>query len=67
MAPTAPRFSIDLDAYRKQAGISILALSDLTGIPRTSLRRKIKNPGQFTLDEFARVRAVLSIPDGTIS
>ena len=60
MAPF--RIDVDLDTYRRSAEMSTLELSDKTGIARTSLRRKMKNPGQFTIDELAAVAAVLDIP-----
>lgn len=61
MAPF--RINADLEKFRRDAKMSTLELSDKTGIARTSLRRKMKNPGQFTIDELAAVAAVLDIPE----
>lgn len=57
-----PRIKVDVEKYRILAGIAKLELSDLTGIPRTSLRRKLSNPGLFTVDELHSLATVLSMP-----
>lgn len=59
MAPT--RILRNIDEVRRSLGVSQDSLSDAAGIPRTTLRRKLKNPGTFTLDEAAGVSLALGI------
>ena len=53
---------VDPESYRKLRGISQEELADKSGIARTTLRRHLKDPGKFTLDQFAAICAVLDIP-----
>ena len=59
MAPTLIR--LDIETVRRSLGVSQDTLADAAGIPRTTLRRKLKNPGSFTLDEAARINLALGI------
>lgn len=54
----ADRF--DFEKQRREAGLSVSALSDLSGIPRTTLKRKLLNPGTLTLNEAAALHAALA-------
>ena len=58
-----PRFTLNIEDYRLKSGITTLQLSDLTGIPRTTLRRRLAAPGTFTIDELATICDALNIPD----
>lgn len=60
--PTTPRINIDVEGYRKLAGVSVYELSKQTGIARSSLRTRLVNPGQFTLDQIEACARVLNIP-----
>lgn len=63
MAPLQKsQVKVDPEYYRTLRGISQEELADKTDIPRTTLRRHLKDPGKFTLDQFAAVCAVLDIP-----
>lgn len=53
---------INVEDVRRERAVSLLALSTATGIPRSSLRRKLANPDTFTLAEFSAIAAVLDIP-----
>lgn len=63
MAPRKTVKTIDIDVMKalRTAEVSVLHLSDVTGIPRTTLRRKLLNPGTFTLNEYALVSAHLGL------
>ena len=70
------RYAVDMDnnatvanpveAARIKAGFSLLGLSDATGIPRTSLRRKIQNPKTFTLAELESFAVVVNEDAGEL-
>lgn len=49
-----------IESARKAAGQSILGLSNKTGIPRTTLTRKLEHPSTFTLAEVAALAAALN-------
>ena len=53
--------SVDIERTRQTLNVSLLALSEATGIPRSSLKRKLANPGTFTLDQYVSVCTVLNI------
>jgi cyanate lyase len=57
---------LDLDEAIKSAGISVHTLADMTGIARTTLRRKIKRPGTLTLDEYAELAAALKLSESAL-
>lgn len=45
-----------IEAARTNAGLSVLQLSEKTGIPNSTLNRKLKHsPGQFTLIELSLI------------
>ena len=44
-----------LDQARARAGITLLNLSNSTGIAYTTLRRKLEHPGDFTVVEWFKV------------
>lgn len=50
-----------VEMARVKAGVPLLRLEHMTGITRSTLRRKIANPGTFTTDELARVADALSV------
>lgn len=50
-----------LEELRRSSGVSQNDLADAAGIPRTTLRRKLKKPGTFTLDEAAGISLALGI------
>lgn len=54
---TAARVQTALDA----AGRSTLALSEQTGIPRTTLLRRLTGTSPFTVDELALIASNLDI------
>lgn len=62
MASSPKTITVDVDAAIATSGMSVHTLSEVTGIPRTTLRRKLKKPGTFTLDEYAEIAAALNIP-----
>lgn len=56
--PTSEPQSID--SRRQELGLTQVELADLSGIPRTTLMRKLRNPGTFTLDELAALSVALN-------
>ena len=44
------------DRARSRAGISLLHLSNTTGIAYTTLRRKMEHPEDLTLKEWVQIR-----------
>jgi len=44
-----------IERAREAAGLSILALSEATGIPRTTLKRKLGNLSAFTVGELETI------------
>lgn len=48
-----------VEKARREAGVPLLRLEHKTGIPRSTLRRKIDNPGTLTMDELKRVADAL--------
>lgn len=63
MAPSHKvRISVDPESYRLKRGMSKLELSDKSGVARSTLRRKLKNPGLFTIDELATLSEILDMP-----
>jgi plasmid maintenance system antidote protein VapI len=54
----------DVDKIRRDFGISFDDLADEVTMAKTTLRRKIRTPGSFTLDEAYDIAAVMgSTPD----
>lgn len=51
-----------LEDARQAADITYYGLSNTTGIPLATLRRKMGNPSQFTVSEWLKVCAALGIP-----
>lgn len=58
---TAESLKNPIETARLKAGLPLTSLSNLTGIPRTSLRRKIQHPSTLTLGELDALSAVLAI------
>lgn len=58
----APRIHLDAEKYRLEAGMTKLELSDMTGIPRTTLRSLLRNPAQLTFDQAHRIARALNAP-----
>jgi hypothetical protein len=52
----------DVEQIRRDQNVSILALSTASGVPRSSLKRKLANPGTFTIDEYLSICDALGIP-----
>lgn len=50
----------------REAGVPLLRLEHLTGISRSTLRRKIKNPHTFTTGELRDVAAALNTDAGAL-
>jgi transcriptional regulator with XRE-family HTH domain len=50
-----------IDAKRLELGFTQVQLADLAGIPRTTLQRKMRNPGTYTLDEIAAISTALGV------
>lgn len=50
-----------ISIHQKNLGISDVALAEATGIPRSTLRTKIKNGDMFTVSELRRVSAALGV------
>ena len=46
-----------VEAARKAAGLSLSGLANRTGIPRTTLRRKLGHPLELTLSELDDIAA----------
>lgn len=45
-----------IEAARKSAGLSVLQLSEKTGIPNSTLSRKLKHsPGRLTLEDLSLI------------
>ncbi len=49
-----------VEKARQAAGVPLLRLEHKTGIARSTLRRKIDNPGTLTMDELRRVAVALN-------
>lgn len=61
-----PTIAIDLESFRVAAGMTEQQLSDETGIPRTTLRRKLRRPDTFTIAEFRAIAVVLNVPSDAL-
>lgn len=61
-----PTIDIDLEKYRKDAGLSEEQLSDATGIARSTLRRKLRDPSSLTVAEFIKVTKALNVPESAL-
>lgn len=48
-----------VDHLMDEAGVSLLSLSTKTGIPRTTLRRRVLGHTSFTVQELAAIAATL--------
>lgn len=57
----APRIVLDVETHRVNAGMTKLELADRTGIPRTTLRGLLRNPGQLTFDQAYKIARVLNL------
>lgn len=57
-----PTIQIDLEKYRKDAGLSEEQLADVTGIARSTLRRKLRKPDTLTVAEFRLLVTALNVP-----
>lgn len=60
--PAVLNITVDVEAYRKLAGVSINGLANATGIPYSSLRLRLEHPGRFTLDQLNLVATVIKLP-----
>ena len=49
----------NVEEARREAGLSLLSLSAASGIPRTSLDRKLNHHGHFTVREICSLATVL--------
>lgn len=45
----------------KRSGVSVLSLSEQTGIARTTLIRRLVKPQEFRLDELEAIAAALKV------
>lgn len=55
--------AVRVNAVRRGAGLTVEKLAHETGIPYSTLRRRLeKNPHQFTVDELARIAAATGVP-----
>lgn len=54
------RFTVD--EYRIAAKMSVQRLSDVTGISRSTLRRKLKRPEDFTVAEIGEIAQAIPLP-----
>lgn len=50
-----------VNQIRREASISVLALSKATGIPSTTLDRKLRGIGEFTIREASAIAAALDL------
>ena len=48
------------------SGLTRLELSELTGIPKTTLLRKVNGHAPFTLDDIASIGAALGVRPDTL-
>lgn len=55
-----------VEAARKAAGISRLALSDQTGIPRSTLIRRLAGKQSFTVAEVEAIAHALNVEPSTL-
>lgn len=55
-----------VERARQEAGVPLLRLEHKTGIARSTLRRKIDNPGTLTMDELKRVADALNADAQTL-
>lgn len=62
VSETASLVASRIDTSRKEAGVSELSLSEQTGIPYTTLRRKLRGRGKpFDIPETVRIGRALSV------
>lgn len=50
----SPRVQNPAETALEQSGLSLLRLEQTTGIPRSTLRRKVAHPLSMTLDDLHR-------------
>lgn len=50
-----------VDAARETAGLSVLALSEQSGVARSTLDRKLKGVGDFTVREIKALATALGL------
>ena len=58
---TAHELADRLEAIRKRRGIAVSALPEMTGIADKTLRRRLRNPAQFTISELDALSDAFSI------
>lgn len=49
-----------IEAARREASITLLTLSETSGIPYSTLRRKLANPGLFNIRELSEIAVALN-------
>lgn len=55
-----------VDHLMEEAGVSLLSLSTTTGIPRTTLRRRIEDDGNITVRELELIARALGTKIGNL-
>jgi len=51
-----------VETLRSSRGIPVARLSDATGIPRTTLARKLPRGDDFTVSELRAISIILDVP-----
>lgn len=60
------RTAAQVAAAMSDAGKSEVAVSEATGIPRSTLKRRLSGFSSFTVDELQRVADLLEVPVTTL-
>ncbi|MFC8531861.1 helix-turn-helix domain-containing protein [Nocardia sp. NPDC057227] len=64
LTPRSRQVSARVEAAIKSSPLSQTAVADITGIPRETLRRRVRGISAFTVDELESIARVLEVdPD----
>lgn len=66
MATTERDPGAEIRAHMGRQRITMLALSDLTGIPRATLTNQINGPGRITVDNLIKIAKALGVEARTL-
>jgi transcriptional regulator with XRE-family HTH domain len=62
MDTLAIRMAVAVETAIAEAGQTHLGVSEATGIPRTTLLRRLKGQSSFAVDELERIAEVIGVP-----
>jgi predicted transcriptional regulator len=66
ITPTAERVSARIAEQIKESGVTVVWLCNKTGIPRSTLNRRLDGHAAFNLNEVDRIAEALRVPASTL-